>query len=339
MNIEVYNLDSLRKLVRDLQKENKELRALLDKAEIPYANSEIFPTASLISKDYDLDQGARIVSQKINEHMVQRFYAMFWGRIDVFAKRAKNGNYYPQCDNRWDNTKCPKNWNVKSRCEGCLHQSWTKLSLKVIEKHLLGHSDDGTDVVGVYPLFPDGTCRFLVFDFDNHEKDAEKSDFANGGTDWKNEVDALRLICKQNGIDALVERSRSGKGAHVWIFFKQPILASKARDFGFLLLDKGATNINLKTFHYYDRMYPAQDVANTIGNLIALPLQGRALSFGNSAFVDEDWNAYPNQWDKLFQTQKLTTEDVDEKIMKWQSDLTSRSNKSEYVKGKNRLKP
>ena len=81
------------------------------------------------------------------------------------------------------------------------------------------------------------------------------------------------------------------KGAHVWIFFKKAIPAATARNFGFLLLDKGSTSINLKSFHYYDRMYPSQDVASSIGNLIALPLQGQALKNGNSAFVDENRNA------------------------------------------------
>ena len=125
------------------------------------------------------------------------------------------------------------------------------------------------------------------------------TDFANTDNEWHKEVDALRKMCEINGIKPLVERSRSGKGAHVWIFFKKAIPASVARNFGFLLLDKGSASINLKSFHYYDRMYPSQDVASSIGNLIALPLQGQALKNGNSAFVDENWNAYPNQWDIL----------------------------------------
>lgn len=339
MNIEAYNLDSLRKLVRDLQKENKELRSLLKNAEIPYSNSEVFTENPSESKEYDLDQGARISEQYVNEYMAKKFFSMFWGRMDVYAKRAKNGNYYPQCDNRWNNAKCPKQRNEKVYCEDCEYQCWTKLTLEVIEKHLWGYREDGADVIGIYPLFPDGTCRFLVFDFDNHEKDAEKNDFANENEDWHDEVDALRFICKQNGIDALVERSRSGRGAHIWIFFKNPIPASMARNFGFLLLDKGATTINLKTFRYYDRMYPSQDVANTIGNLIALPLQGQALKSGNSAFVDEHWNAYPNQWDKLFQTKKLEREEVEECIAKWQTELLNKVNRSDYTKEKLRLKP
>ena len=135
-------------------------------------------------------------------------------------------------------------------------------------------------------------------------------------------MDALRKMCELNGIRPLVERSRSGKGAHVWIFFKKAIPAATARNFGFLLLDKGSTFINLKSFHYYDRMYPSQDVASSIGNLIALPLQGQALKNGNSAFVDENWNAYPDQWDALFnKTRKLGIEDVEQCMAKWQGEL------------------
>ena len=77
----------------------------------------------------------------------------------------------------------------------------------------IGKSHNGSDVIGVYPLLKDGTCRFLVFDFDNHEKTAEKKDFANTDEAWMEEVEAMRMICGLNGIDPLVERSRSGCGS------------------------------------------------------------------------------------------------------------------------------
>ena len=207
-------------------------------------------------------------------------------------------------------------------CDECENTKWISLDVKKIIAHLLGTKEDGSDVIGVYPLLPNGTCRFIVFDFDNHEKGAEVTDFANTDNEWHKEVDALRKMCELNGIRPLVERSRSGKGAHVWIFFKKAIPAATARNFGFLLLDKGSTSINLKSFHYYDRMYPSQDVASSIGNLIALPLQGQALKNGNSAFVDENWNAYPDQWDALFnKTRKLGIEDVEQCMAKWQGEL------------------
>lgn len=116
--------------------------------------------------------------------------------------------------------------------------------------HLRGNSYAAKDVIGVYPLFSDGTCRFLVFDFDNHEKNAEKRDFANTDDTWIEEVEAMRDICTLNGIEPLVERSRSGKGAHIWIFFDKPISAAVVRKFGLALLDKGAEQVNLKSFNW-----------------------------------------------------------------------------------------
>ena len=122
-----------------------------------------------------------------------------------------------------------------------------------------------------------------------------------------------------NGIDPLVERSRSGRGAHLWIFFQKKIEASLARKFGNALLRKGTESVNLKSFRFYDRMLPMQDhlPQGGIGNLIALPLQGQALKEGNSAFIDENWNAYPDQWQVLFSKPKLSKKFVEEKIREW----------------------
>lgn len=340
MNIEVYNLDSLRRLVRSLQDENKKLKAQLYKANIAYESEHVFEEEIETAEEYDPDQGGRILSKYITEDMVNKYFAMFWGRTDVYAKRGTKGGYFPQCNNRWNNRICPKQRGEKMGCEACEHTEWTKLELKKITDHLLGYREDGADVLGIYPLLADGTCRFLVFDFDNHEKGAESTDFANTDDEWHDEVDALRLICERNGITPLVERSRSGRGAHVWIFFRKPIAASLARNFGFLLLDKGSASINLKSFHYYDRMYPSQDVASSIGNLIALPLQGQALKNGNSAFVDKNWNAYPDQWDILLnQTKKLSIEEIEKCMAKWQAELAEKAGTPVSLSDRNRPKP
>ncbi len=116
-----------------------------------------------------------------------------------------------KCDNRWDAKLCPKQRGEKMICDDCDNKKWTKLDVKKIVAHLLGYKEDGSDVIGIYPLLPDGTCRFIVFDFDNHEKGAEATDFANADVEWHKEVDALRKICEINGIHPLVERSRSGE--------------------------------------------------------------------------------------------------------------------------------
>ena len=323
MNIEAYDLESLRKIVRTLQKENNELKELLRIANIPFSESDYFEDKYEEKESFDEDQGDRIICPKnITDDMAKLFFSMFWGRQDVFAKRGKNGGYFPQCKNRWEASLCPKQRGEKVSCDDCDNKDWTQLELWRVKEHLKGQKEDGTDVLGIYPLFEDGTCRFIVFDFDNHEKGSELNDYANVDNEWHEEVDALRKMCLINGIKPLVERSRSGRGAHVWIFFKRPIQASIARNFGFMLLDKGSSSINMKSFHYYDRMYPSQDSSNGIGNLIALPLQGRAIKFGNSAFVDENWNAYPDQWRVLLHdTEKLDLDDIESYMSKWQIEM------------------
>ncbi|MDO4276183.1 MAG: DEAD/DEAH box helicase family protein [Eubacteriales bacterium] len=340
MNIEAYNLDSLRKVVRKLQAENCRLKKQLEAANIPFETENVFGDKTENMEEYDPDQGGRIIGKCITKDMARWFFSMFWGREDVFAKRGSKGGFFPQCNNRWNNTICPKQRGEKVTCEACEHTDWTKLTLDKIVAHLVGYKEDGSDVLGIYPLLPDGTCRFIVFDFDNHIKGAQDTDFANTDNEWKDEVDSLRLICESNAIFPLIERSRSGRGAHVWLFFKKPISASLARNFGFLLLDKGSASINLKSFHYYDRMYPSQDVANSIGNLIALPLQGQALKNGNSAFVDENWNAYPDQWDILLNhTKKITVEEIESCMAKWQKELVEQRGAFITTTAQNRIKP
>ncbi len=288
--------------IATLEKENEYLKSLLDQAGISYDLSHI---SAIDDVPFDPAQGARILPHEITELDARRFYSMFWGRTDVHAKRSVKkstgeAGYYPQCNNFWK-SGCPRVNGSKIKCQDCKNKAYTQLRPKQIMGHLKGTAENATDVIGIYPLFPDDTCRFLVFDFDNHGVGAEKNDFANADSAWKEEVDTMRQICKINGIDALVERSRSGRGAHIWIFFQAPVAAALARKFGNALLQKGAESVNLKSFHYYDRMLPMQDhlPANGLGNLIALPLQGQALKAGNSAFIDEHWNAYPDQWGVL----------------------------------------
>ena len=322
MNIDAYNLDSLRRIVRRLFSENRRLKQQLKEANIVFDSENPFSESVEQAAEYDPDQGARINFPYITEKMVTLFFMMFWGRQDVYAQRGRKGGYFPQCNQRWNYNVCPKQRGERRFCDNCEYKDWKQLTPDVILKHLLGYKEDGSDVIGVYPLFPDGTCRFLVFDFDNHEKGAAQTDYANDDNEWRDEVDALRSMCIRNGITPLVERSRSGRGAHVWIFFRKPVPAALARNFGFMLLDKGSASVNLKSFHYYDRMYPSQDSASSLGNLIALPLQGQALKDGNSAFVDQNWNAYPDQWDVLLnQTHRLTPEEVEDYILKWQAEL------------------
>ena len=108
MNIEAENLDSLRKLVRELQEENTLLKEKLKKANIAYPESSVFEEKIEDLSEYDPDQGERIIGKYITEEMANQYFAMFWGRTDVYAKRGRNGGYFPQCDNRWNDRLCPK---------------------------------------------------------------------------------------------------------------------------------------------------------------------------------------------------------------------------------------
>lgn len=335
-----HNLNSLRGIVRKLQNENKFLKKLLDENGITYDSiTDIIDTPDILD-EYDDDQGGRIIPLNPNLEMAKEFYSYFWGRTDVYARRGKAGGYFPRCKSWWNGSNCPKKTDKKKFCdEDCPYREWEKLEPWMILNHLRGAKEDCTDVIGTYPLLPDNTCHFLVFDFDNHEKDAYKNDDANTDELWKSEVDALRKICSLANIDVLVERSRSGRGAHLWIFFKKAIQASVARSFGYALLDRGAASINLPSFKYYDRMYPSQDVLSKLGNLVALPLQGRALKMGNSAFVDESWNAYPDQWGRLKSVQKLSMDEVTTYLLEWNSKQMYLGSSTQYAKNSGQIRP
>ena len=302
-------IETLLHEISSLSKENQRLRKLLEDNGIILKEKAREPV--------DPNQGARILKLTINENVANHFFARFWGRMDVYSQRivSRNGKvgYYTQCWNFWKNgckRKQEQTSGIKKSglCKECPLKSWKHVDANTIIKHL-----EGEITIGVYPMLSNETCRFLVFDFDNHTEGSAQTDFANTDNKWQQEVEALREICALNQIDALVERSRSGRGAHVWIFFDQPIAAKKARDFGKALLQKGAEAVDLQSFQYYDRMIPAQDYLKDggLGNLIALPLQAEPLTQGNSAFVDESWNAYPDQLGALNAIRKIKQDAID----------------------------
>ena len=301
-----YDVQKLLTQLRQLQAENAHLKHLLDEVGISY----IAPP--------------KTHSTEITKQLARRFYSYFWGRTDVYSKRSVNKStgktgYYPQCENLWKAGLCPKKDGKKVKCSDCRNRKWRSLEAEQIMAHLRGEKEDGSDVIGVYPLFPDGTCRFLVFDFDNHEKGGEILDFANMDDRWIEEVNALWQVCEQNEIPCLVERSRSGRGAHLWIFFETAMEAALVRRFGNALLDKGAETVNLKSFRFYDRMLPAQTSVGEgeLGYLIALPLQGHALKNSNSIFVNQNWEPFPDQWAVLFSTKKLSQKAVENCFREW----------------------
>ena len=230
---------------------------------------------------------------------VDMFRRLFAGRPDVFPARWENrktgrSGYSPACSNEWAKGICGK---PKVKCGECPHQAFIPPSEDIIEKHLRGgdvHSGDF--VVGVYPLLQDETCWFLAADFDRES--------------WADDVRALLDTCHAKGIAAALERSRSGNGGHVWIFFSEPVPARIARQMGSALITETMEKRPEIGFTSYDRFFPNQDTMplGGFGNLIALPLQRKAREIGNSIFIDKDLRPYDDQWAYLSSLPRLSAD-------------------------------
>jgi superfamily II DNA or RNA helicase len=231
---------------------------------------------------------------------VALFRRLFVGRPDVFPVRWDNrktgrSGYAPACANEWAKGICGK---PQVKCGECPNQAFIPVSDEVIEKHLRGgnslQSSAGDFVAGVYPLLPDETCWFLAADLD------KKS--------WA--ADALAMIetCHAKGIAAALERSRSGNGGHVWIFFTEPIPARTARQLGAAIVTDTMERRPEIGFASYDRFFPSQDTMpiGGFGNLIALPLQRKAREHGNSVFIDKELRPYEDQWAFLSSLPRLS---------------------------------
>ncbi len=214
------------------------------------------------------------------------FRRLFAGRPDVFPvrwqnrKTAKSG-YAPACSNEWVRGICGK---PRVKCGECPHQAFIPVTDDIIEKHLRGGDGSrtfgGDFVAGVYPLLPDETCWFLAADFDEEN--------------WAADALAMLETCRAKGVPAALERSRSGNGGHVWIFFSEPVPARTARQLGAAILTETMERRPEIGFGSYDRFFPSQDnmPVGGFGNLIALPLQRRARELGNSVFIDEGLRPY-----------------------------------------------
>ncbi|MFB4167782.1 DEAD/DEAH box helicase family protein [Virgibacillus sp. JSM 102003] len=220
---------------------------------------------------------------------VNLFRSLFKGREDVFAYR----------------------WEVDNGKAGYSparsNDSFQPFTDKVIYNHLTGEK-----TIGLYPVLLDNSCWFLAIDFD------KKS--------WREDVHVFMQTCSTFGVPASVERSRSGNGCHVWIFFQEPIQADVARNLGTILLSKAMEKSSQNGLNSYDRMFPNQDSVpkGKFGNLIALPLQGGPRKNGNSVFVDEKFNPYKDQWLYLSKVKRLSKKDVE--------SIVARSHNSFVVK-------
>ena len=218
--------------------------------------------------------------QKLSvQEKVGLFRSVFKGREDVFAKRwyskaSGKGGYQPVCQNEWNRQLCDKR---KFKCAECPNRQFAALTDKDIYRHLEGK--DTTD-------FDDKNCEH----------------------GYQEDVIAFVDVCKSWGVPCSIERSRSGNGAHVWIFFEAPVLAVKARRLGNAILTEAMNRDGRISFKSYDRFFPNQDTLQEggLGNLVALPLQGNARKNGNSVFVNEYFEPFRDQWEYLLNISKLS---------------------------------
>jgi superfamily II DNA or RNA helicase len=263
-----------------LKKENIYLKKLL--SNLMHQREEIINVEEIIS------------NKSLPEKKINLFKRLFRGRNDVFAYRweSKGGRsgYTPACDLEWQKPICQK---PLLKCSECQHRKLSPLTNQVLFNHLSGEK-----TVGLYPLLQDETCYFLAFDFDKQN--------------WQQDVLAFVNVCKNENIPAYIERSRSGNGAHVWIFFTEKVSASLARKLGIQLLTKTLEKRHQIGIDSFDRMFPNQDTLprGGFGNLIALPLQLHSKNNGNSVFVDENFIPFQDQWLYLSSIKKLSKQEI-----------------------------
>ena len=231
------------------------------------------------------------IADKIN-----LFRSLFRGRDDVYArlwisKKTGKSGYSPVCKNEWVTKICKK---PIMKCSVCPNRELISLDNEVIRRHLLG-----AHVIGVYPILKDETCYFLAADFD--------------GQDWIDNISAFRKTCIKEGVPVAIERSRSGNGAHAWIFFKENIPASLVRRMGSFLITKTMSQRYQLDMKSYDRLFPNQDTLprGGFGSLIALLFQKEAVKRGNSVFIDESCNPYKDQWKFLSVLERMSFHDAE----------------------------
>ena len=233
-----------------------------------------------------------------SEEKIALFLSLFRARESVFPKRWENkagkAGYSPACNNEWAPSVCGKPPKGTVKCTDCPHQAFPKLNEHAVREHLQGK----VPAIGTYAIREDDTCTFLAADFD--------------GDGWEQDVVAYRSAARELGIQVEIERSRSGNGAHAWIFFQEPISARSARQLGTVIVARAQAVRHTMSLSTYDRFFPNQDTLpkGGFGNLIALPLQNGPRKNGNSVFLKEDLSPHEDQWDLLSAARRLSLDDV-----------------------------
>jgi len=269
-----------------LRRENARLIGLLEAHGIAWRSGEPAPTETA-----PIAKAAPANGPSSTQEKVALFRHLFRGRDDVYALRwQSNSNwrsgYAPACANEWRPGICEK---PRISCRDCNHRELLPLSDAAIYGHLAG---DHT--IGLYPLLDNDHCHLLAVDFDEQ--------------DWRDDARAFLRSCRELAVPAALEISRSGDGAHVWVFFEEAVSAREARQLGAALISHTCNATRQLQLSSYDRLFPNQDILpkGGFGNLIALPLQKEPRQRGCSVFVDDDLQPYPDQWAYLAALRRLS---------------------------------
>lgn len=274
-----------------LRSENARLVALLDAHKIEWRLPlEPAPSISEIEP-----------SRLSSSEKVSLFRRLFRGRTDVYpirweSKTTGKSGYAPACANEWRPGVCNK---PRIKCSDCDQRLLSPLSDAVIYDHLAGEH-----TIGIYPLLTDDTCNFLAVDFDEAE--------------WKEDALAFVQSCNELGVPIALEISRSGNGAHAWVFFAGSVSARDARRLGTAIISHTCARTRQLKLESYDRLFPNQDTMpkGGFGNLIALPLQKKPREKGCSVFVDAALRPYPDQWASLASIQPMSAHDIEPTILR-----------------------
>ena len=236
-----------------------------------------------------------------NDEKINIFMSYFKGRDSIYPyisidKKDPNKKYYiPKCANEWNRNVCNKTMGKK--CKTCQYWVDKPIDKDVIMKHLFNN-----EPIGIYPMLEDESCYFLAFDFDDKKNE----------NNIKEDVLAFASVCDKYNVPIGIERSRSGHGIHVWIFFENNIKAITARKMGSLLLSKTMEIRDNLKIDSFDRMFPNQDTMpkGGYGNLIALPFQNNPMKYNNTAFLDRNFIAYNDQYAYLSKIKKMNYDEV-----------------------------
>jgi hypothetical protein len=272
-----------------LRAENSRLIALLESHGIEWRARQQ-PSPSPVEK-----------SRLSADEKVALFRRLFRGRTDVYpvrweSKTSGKSGYAPACANEWRAGLCEK---PRVKCGDCRNRQLIPLSDAVIYDHLAGRH-----TVGVYPLLEDDSCYFLAVDFDEAE--------------WREDTRAFIQSCEELGVPAALEISRSGQGAHAWVFFAGPVAACEARRLGTAIISHTCARMRQLRLTSYDRLFPNQDKMpkGGFGNLIALPLQKGPRGNAFSVFVDAELRPYPDQWAYLASIQPMAVDDIEPTLLR-----------------------